>query len=610
MKTTILYLTMFLVIIQQPAILTGQIREPEFNLHDRGVLWETMNDDGTIGAPNPTNQFEFFPSMDWPGGPHTLPLKIEQRSYMVGAGMWLGGKHQDGTLFFTEHGPFSLSDEGTFEKLQLAENFLEDPDFDPAEAEQTIIAEWTTSEQIRVKRISRVWSFNGHNNFIIMEYTFTNTRSTSVSDLFVGFPYLIRPSYQDILAHNGWGDDFNRSDELVAYDADRKLLYCWDDTPNFDLPWDVGNYWDVKDEMRTPGYAGYALLYADPASDGSTQPVNTLFVQLLNNSNQLTLVSNSKENMYAILTGADKSLQAGAEERIVPFMLMSCGPYEIAPSGQLKIVIAEAVAGLSLEEAMKGLSAQPDLPKGLDMLKETIDNAGSLYQNNYQVLTVPPPSPPIDVIPIPKDQSISISWPEIVKDWVNPITGIANFREYRIYRSENTFNGPYTRIKILRPSSASHVRDFFDELKNLWVYTDNDIKLGVSYYYTVTSYDTDGEESFMTNRIENPVKAANKPAENTLSVAVFPNPFRRESGFPTPGEENSIVWTNLPAKCTIAIYTSNGELVRKIEHDNPNVGEAVWDQLSDAKQKTAPGIYFWTVASAVGNAKGSLLLIK
>ena len=610
MKKTILYLTMLLIIMQLPASLTGQIREPEFKLHDRGVLWETMNDDGTIGAPNPTNQFEFFPSMDWPGGPHTLPLKIEQRSYMVGAGMWLGGKHQDGSLFFTEHGPFSLSDEGTFEEIQLKENLLEDAEYDPGEAEQIIVAEWTTSEKIRVRRTSRAWSFNKLNNFIIMEYTFTNTLSTAVSDMYVGFAYLIRPSYQDILAHNGWGDDFNRSDELVAYDTEKKMLYSWDDTPNFDLPWDVGNYWDQEDELRTPGYAGYALLHADPASDSREQPANTLFVQFLNNSNQLSSVSNTKENMYAILAGDDKSLQAGAEERIVPFMLMSCGPYEIPASGQIKIVIVEAVAGLPLEEAMKGLSAQPDLPQGFNLLRETIDNAAALYQNNYQVLTVPPPSPDIDVIPIPKDQTISISWPEINKDWQNPITGIANFREYRVYRSENTFSGPYERIRVLRPSSASHVRDYYNELTNLWVYTDDEIKLGVSYYYSVTSMDADGEESFLTNRIEKPVKAANQPAANTLNIKVFPNPFRRKSGFPTPGEENSIVWTNLPARCTIRLYTSNGELVRTIEHDNLNVGEAVWDQLSDAKQKTAPGIYFWTVSSDVGNAKGTLLLIK
>jgi len=147
-------------------------------------------------------------------------------------------------------------------------------------------------------------------------------------------------------------------------------------------------------------------------------------------------------------------------------------------------------------------------------------------------------------------------------------------------------------------------------LTRIWAYKDDEISLGVSYYYTVTSGDSTGEESFMTNRITKPVTAANLPSENTLNVRVFPNPFRRKSGFPTPGEENSIVWTNLPAQCKIRIYTSSGDLVRTVEHDNPNVGEAVWDQLSDAKQKTAPGIYFWTVDSNVGTAKGTLLLIK
>ena len=518
----------------------------------------------------------------------------------------LGGS----TLFFTEHGPFSLSDEGTFEEIVKVNNFLEDPEYDHTQAEQTITAEWTTTENIRVKRISRAWSFLELNNFIIMDYTFTNNKASEVTDFYIGFPYLIRPSYQDMLAHNGWGDDFNRSDELVAYDAGRKLFYSWDDAPNFDLPWDVGNYVEDYDEMRTPGYAGYALLYSDAASDGSSQPANILFAQLLGNSQEFTLVSNTKENMYDILTGVDQSLQAGPEDRIVPFMLMSCGPYTLAPSGQIRIVIVEAVAGIPLEDAIEGLDAQPDLPDGLEMLQETIENANELFQNNYQVEAVPPPPPPIDVIPIPKDQTISISWPDDVEDWVNPISGRANFKEYRIFRSERTFIGPYERIKVLRPTSPSHIRDFYDPQTGIWAYKDDEINLGVSYYYTVTSRDSVGEESFFTNRIIEPVTAANLPSENTLNVSVFPNPFRRKSGFPTPGEENSIVWTNLPAQCKIRIYTTSGELVRTIEHDNPNVGEAVWDQLSDAKQKTAPGIYFWTVDSSVGTAKGTLLLIK
>jgi hypothetical protein len=47
-------------------------RTPSFEIHDRGILWETMKDDGTIGAPNPTSRYQFYPSMDWPGGPSEL----------------------------------------------------------------------------------------------------------------------------------------------------------------------------------------------------------------------------------------------------------------------------------------------------------------------------------------------------------------------------------------------------------------------------------------------------------------------------------------------------------------------------------------------------------
>jgi hypothetical protein len=70
------------------------------------------------------------------------------------------------------------------------------------------------------------------------------------------------------------------------------------------------------------------------------------------------------------------------------------------------------------------------------------------------------------------------------------------------------------------------------------------------------------------------------------------------------------VFTNLPAKCAVRIYTVSGDLVRTLEHDNPNSGEHVWDQLTDSRQKTAAGIYLYTVESEVGNAKGTLVLIK
>jgi hypothetical protein len=586
----------------------SQARKADFRIHDRGNLWETAKDDGTLGPADPTNRFETFPSMDWPGGPDVFN-KDDQRSYSYGAGVWIGGRRNDGSVFFTENGPFTNVDNGTFSPIREIENFLGSDNYNPNQAEETIIAEWRTTENISVQRTSRAWSFPGLNNFIILEYLVTNANSFPVSDVYVGFPYLIRPSYQDFIVHNGWGDDFNRTDELVRYDSVRSLLFAFDDTPNFSLPTDVGNFWESANELRTPGYAGFALLYADEASDQRPQPANVLYAQLLNNERFLNLSSSNPDNIYRILNGEDKSLQAQPDERLTPFMLMSAGPYNMSPNSTVRIVVVQAVNGIPLEEAIKGLESQSRLPAGEDSLKKSIDRARNLFENNYQLASVPPPSPDISIIPQPSNQSIALSWSP-VDHLADPISGRTDFLEYRIYRSNRSYIGPYTLVRRINPRRATDVTRYFSSDLNKWVYEDNTISLATGYFYSVTSADSAGNESWLTNRNTNAIRATRSAAENTLNVKVFPNPFRETSGFPTSGTENYIVWSNLPPVCTINIFTSSGEHVKTLHHDNINSGEEVWDQLSDARQRTAPGIYFWTVESEVGTAKGSLLIIK
>ncbi len=588
---------------------SAQVRNADFKIHDRGNLWETMKDNGTIGAPNPTNRFEYYPSMDWPGGPNVMN-KDDQRSYSVGSGMWIGGKKSDGSVFFTENGPFNFVDNGTFETIVKTDNFLGSPSYNPAEAEQIITAKWKTSENISIERKSRVWSFPLLNNFVICEYTFTNQNSTAVNDVYVGFPNLLRPSYQDFVVHNGWGDDFNRTDDFVAYDSTQKMIYSWDDTPNFSIPSDIGNFWEAAGELRTTGYAGLSLLYADPASDNRPQPSNIYWAQLLNNERFFTIQSSTAQNLYNILNGADKTLQANTGDHLTPFMLMSAGPYNLSPGSSIKIVTVEAVNGIPLEKALLGLSSQSLLHFGLDSLKNTMSRAIALFQNNYQVSAVPPPSPGIEIYALPSNKTIALAWSPVEGTWVNPISGRSNFREYKIYRSDRSFIGPFSMIRRIDPKKTTDKTRYYDAQNNKWVYEDQTISLGAGYFYSVTSVDSAGRESWLTNRNETAITATRSPSENALNVKVFPNPFKEVSGFPTSGTENFIVFSNLPAVCTIRIYTTSGELVRILEHDNLNSGEEVWDQLIDSRQRTSPGIYFYTVESGVGNAQGTLIIIK
>lgn len=604
MKSKILLLT-----ILTPVVLYSQARKADFKIHDRGLLWETMKDDGTIGAPDPFNRFEYYPSMDWPGGPEKMQ-KDDQRSYMVGAGLWIGGADQSGKVFFTENGPFINVDKGTFTPLEKTNNFIESPDFNPNQAEQTIKSVLTTTENIEVVRVSRQWSFTGINNFIIVEYEFTNKSASALKDVCFGFPYLIRPSYQDFVVHNGWGDDFNRTDDIVKYDAENRLLYSYDDTPNFSLPTDVGNYLNNRNELRTTGYAGFAMLYASPAKNNAAQPSNVLYAQILNNERYLTLTSSSPEAMYKILKGEDKSLQAKDTDRLTPFMMLTAGPYDIEKGGKIKVVLVEAVDGISEEDALKGISSQSLLPQGEGLLKASIKKAKSLYEKNYVAENLPPASPEMQIIPVPENQSITINWTPIEKTWKDPLSDSSDFQEYRLYRSNLSFNGPFQLVRSVTPTKSTDISRFYDAKKDKWVVEDRTISLGAGYFYAVTSVDKDGNESFMTNRNSEPVYATRKPSEEISKVKVFPNPFKKVSGFPVSGAENSIVWTNLPAECKIRIYTSNGELIRTMEHNNPNSGEETWNQLTDARQRTAPGIYFWTVESSIGSTKGTLVIIK
>lgn len=600
---------LLILLICLPVFVGAQTRTASFEIHNRSNIWETVRDDGRLGAPDPNNRFENYPSLDWPGGP-TVMNKDDQRHYRVSAGLWIGGRRTNGSVFFIENGPFQTVNVVDVSPITKETNYLEEPGYRTDEAEETITAEFTTSENLRVVRKSRVWSFRAYTNTIFYEYFITNEGSQPITEVYVGFPNLLRPSYQDFVVHNGWGDDFNRVDDLVRYDPNLRMMYTWDDTPSFDLPGDVGNYLESAGELRTTGYAGYAILDYDPVSDGRSQPAATFYAQFLNNERFFTQTSSSASALYNILNGTDTSLQASETERLAPFMLMSVGPYTISPGETVRIVVGESVNGIPQQRALLGLAAQAQLPAGLDSLRNTMTRARTLVNNNFQVTSVPPPSPEITVIPNPAEQSVSIYWNPIEDTWSNPLHPSATLRDYRIYRSSRSFIGPYQILATIRPSRPIDFNRYYDAANNRWLYNDTSISLGGEYYYAVTSIDTRNVESWMTNRNEEGIRAAREPVDNTSSVRVFPNPFKLSSGFPNPNQANDIVFTNLPVKCTIRVYTSSGELVKEIHRDNPNSGEEVWNQLSDARQRTAPGIYFWTVSSDVGTATGTLLIVK
>lgn len=154
------------------------------------------------------------------------------------------------------------------------------------------------------------------------------------------------------------------------------------------------------------------------------------------------------------------------------------------------------------------------------------------------------------------------------------------------------------------------------------------------YYVAITAFDYGSPKSGLESLESSPLN--NKIAEyaqnqtsivesEDLKVIVYPNPYRidadyRANGFEGLGMDHlsddrvrAIHFTNLPHKCTIRIFTIDGDLVREIKHDyppdSPQSMHDTWDMITRNTQAPASGIYYYMVESEYGNQIGKLVLI-
>ncbi len=156
----------------------------------------------------------------------------------------------------------------------------------------------------------------------------------------------------------------------------------------------------------------------------------------------------------------------------------------------------------------------------------------------------------------------------------------------------------------------------------------------VPYYVAVTSLDFGSPKSGLpaleTSPVNNMVEDFALPSSDSVmakgeDVYVWPNPYRIDADYAANGYENRqgnlaperarlIHFANLPAKCTISIFSLDGDLVRTINHDYP-VGSPMsthesWDLVTRNTQSVVSGLYYWVVESADRTQIGKLVIIK
>ena len=111
---------------------------------------------------------------------------------------------------------------------------------------------------------------------------------------------------------------------------------------------------------------------------------------------------------------------------------------------------------------------------------------------------------------------------------------------------------------------------------------------------------------------------SDKAKEEMDKIKVVPNPYvasaqwEAKNPYSSGRGPRSLHFTHLPNKCTIRIFTVNGELVDVIVHDSPiNEGTEEWKMLTKDNLNVAYGIYVFHVdAPGIGAKIGKFAVIK
>ena len=288
--------------------------------------------------------------------------------------------------------------------------------------------------------------------------------------------------------------------------------------------------------------------------------------------------------------------------------IAASGPYHMEPHEKMTFIFAEVA----------GTGTGPGTPN-VSRLYNTVDRVYAIYNNGLRF--VPPPKP--DVRYTALDNKVKLRWSNDKElSYLNPLTGKSAVKEYRVYKttdpSRTTWGAP---VAVIPRDPAKTV---LDSLAYQW--QDSAATRNFFYYsYAVTILDIDSiesgkaflpaDQSVSENTVETrPVNAARTSLSD---IRVVPNPYiisatweRKRLGDPKLGEPiRDIAFTNLPAQCTIRIYTLDGNLVKTIEHTNGQ-GTEFWDLRSFSNQLIATGVYIYHVTSDAGERVSKFAVVR
>ncbi len=430
-------------------------------------------------------------------------------------------------------------------------------------------------------------------------------------------------------------NDDPRKDLMIAYYWD-----YWNSGLSGSPTYPNGSQDNSGDPDRTTGHPystqvpGYALLYApggvQNTADDPTEPFSMPHASIVADlwgrrdlglrNTYIGTDSRGKFPLDPITAGLATSPQKG------PMRFITSGPYSLTKNSAIgrydsvTLVYAIGAGSIPYTEADsvgrawfsgKISDAVKDsliLTGGKDSLANSIDRAYWAWDQISHGRPIPAAPPPPDVSVQSGPDKITVNWsypdPSYFK---NAVTGVDDWYAWRVYRKEGAF---YVDDPLDQGSGARWQLVYETHNRNQTTFEDTSVVRGVNYYYAVTAVDngtqnngiypgTKLESSRYATRTTVPA-ASFKPGLSVSGQArVVPNPATVAAGpLGFSGTPDKILFVNLPVKCTLAIYTETGDLVKSW----PHYGQAddSWDQRTSGNQYVTSGIYILAVTDSKG----------
>ncbi|MCK5147306.1 hypothetical protein KAR48_11155 [bacterium] len=561
------------------------------------------------------------------------------------------------------------------------------PEKIPGTADMMIESHVRTSMGVDIHQKVLAWSQKNHDDYLIYDFTFTNTGNIDLDDEIELPNQTINGFYLNRSAAWGWKGHMNGYYGSRTDDSLRVLFSYpdWNGDPDSD---GFGDADKAAGFLNSPWFQGWAILHADVSgsdhTDDPEQPRMTGFYDSEAQFMRKPAYELSPEQQIQMYTMASQGLaqtpgivgehplQEGGDFianvihevpmdeqaamfgnpwvyswtggpswiTYIPIGIFSVGPYNLAPGQSVRVVWAHCMGSVSPQKAWEigtrwkndeltladapdteplphaeivyGLMSYDDNDKakdlwvttGRDSMLAAANAAQWAVRNNYQV-PIPPPAPSVIISSGSEDISV---------EWGAEAEGTPDLAGYRIYRAMGSAYYSEENNQIVGSWQLIHEAE-----AGTFIFKDNTAIRGFHYFYHVAAYD-DGthpeaaiaggvngkteplESGRWLNYTRTSLGAArllSAPGKNFDDVRVVPNPYNARShreGMHWP-KKRQIGFFNLPAVCTIKIYTESGDLIRTIEHIN-TAGDEEWvdptgfnsmDTRSD--QIPASGIY-------------------